>query len=165
MEMLRRLAHDLRDPTAFSPRSRSDRRTLAFVLSMFKTNAVTRRSLATMATTSRCLAFLPRYYHVYTTLMATWARSGPIFRPRRRAVRTPPRCEGGIKALSHLVAIPRSCPGVVKFLRTPWDRREMLKIVPNYFRFSQDGDVMASSRRLCRFYGVPVACYRVLTEF
>ena len=39
MEMLRRLAHDLRDPTAFSPRSRLDRRTLAFVLSMLKTNA------------------------------------------------------------------------------------------------------------------------------
>ena len=67
--------------------------------------------------------------------------------------------------LSHLVAIPRSCPGVVKFLRTLWDRREMLKIVPNYFRFSQDGDITASSRRMCRFYGVPVACYRVPTEF
>ena len=89
MEMLRRLAHDLRDPTAFSPRSRLDRRTLAFVLSMLKINAVTRRSLATMATTARCLAFLPRFYHVYTTLMATLARSGPIFRRRRRAVRTP----------------------------------------------------------------------------
>ena len=95
MEMLRRLAHDLRDPTAFSPRSRLDRRTLAFVLSMLKTNAVTRRSLATMATTARCLAFLPRFYHVYTTLMATLARSRPIFRRRRRAVRTPPRCDGG----------------------------------------------------------------------
>ena len=53
MEMLRRLSHDLRDPTAFSPRSRSDRRTFAFVLNMLKTNAVTRRSLATMATISR----------------------------------------------------------------------------------------------------------------
>ena len=79
MEMLRRLAHDHRDPTAFSPRSRSDRRTLA-----------------TMATTARCLTFLPRLYHVYTTLMATLARSGPIFRRRRRTVRTPPRCDGGI---------------------------------------------------------------------
>ena len=96
MEMLRRLAHDLRDPTAFSPRSRLDRRTLAFVLSMLKTNAVTRRSLATMATTARCLAFLPRFYHVYATLMATLARSVPIFRRRRRAVGTPPRCDGGI---------------------------------------------------------------------
>ena len=28
--------------------------------------------------------------------MATLARSGPIFRRRRRAVRTPPRCDGGI---------------------------------------------------------------------
>ena len=37
------------------------------------------------------------------------------------------------------MAIPRSCPGVVKFLRTPWDRREMLKIVPNYFRFFTRG--------------------------
>ena len=54
------------------------------------------RSLATMATTARCLACLPRFYHVYTTLMATLARSGPIFRRRRRAVRTPPRCDGGI---------------------------------------------------------------------
>ena len=96
MEMLRRLAHDHRDPTAFSPRSRSDRRTLAFALSMLKTNAVTRRSLATVATTARCLAFLPRLYHVSTTLMATLARSGPIFRRRRHAVRTPPRCDGGI---------------------------------------------------------------------
>ena len=96
MEMLWRLAHDHRDPTAFSLRSRSDRRTLAFVLSMLKTNAVTRRSLATMATTARCLAFLPRFYHVYSTLMAILARSGPIFRRRRRAVRTPPRCDGGI---------------------------------------------------------------------
>ena len=77
-----------------------DRRTLAFVLSMLKTNAVTRRSLATMATTARCLAFLPRFYHVYTSLMATLARSGPIFRRRRRAVRTPPRCDGGITGLS-----------------------------------------------------------------
>ena len=99
MEMLRRLAHDLRDPTAFSPRSRLDRRTLAFVLSMLKTNAVTRRSLATMATTARCLAFLPRSYHVYTTLMAILGRSGPIFRRRRRAVGTPPRCDGGIRSL------------------------------------------------------------------
>ena len=91
---------------ATPPRSRSDRRTLAFVLSMLKTNAVTRRSLATMATTARCLAFLPRLYHVYTTfiprlyhvyttLMETLARSGHIFRRRRRAVRTPPRCDGG----------------------------------------------------------------------
>ena len=38
--------------------------------------------------------FLPRLYHVYTTFMATLARSGPIFRRRRRAVRTPPRCDG-----------------------------------------------------------------------
>ena len=28
--------------------------------------------------------------------MAILARSGPIFRRRRRAVRTPPRCDGGI---------------------------------------------------------------------
>ena len=54
------------------------------------------RSLATMATTARCLAFLPRFYHVYATRMATLARSGPIYRRRRRAVRTPPRCDGGI---------------------------------------------------------------------
>ena len=46
MEMLRRLSRDLRDSTTFSPRSRSDRRTLAFVLNMLKTNAVARRSLA-----------------------------------------------------------------------------------------------------------------------
>ena len=49
-----------------------------------------------MATTARCLAFLPRFYHVYPTPMAILARSGPIFRRRRRAVRTPPRCDGGI---------------------------------------------------------------------
>ena len=42
-----------------------------------------------------------RFYHVSTTLMATLARSGPIFRRRRRAVRTPPRCDGGI-TLDHL---------------------------------------------------------------
>ena len=36
------------------------------------------------------------FYHVYTTLMATLARSGPIFRRRRRAVRTPPWCDGDI---------------------------------------------------------------------
>ena len=48
-------------------------------------------------TTARCLAFLPRFYHVYITLMATLARSGPIFRRRRRAVRTPPRCDKGIR--------------------------------------------------------------------
>ena len=33
---------------------------------------------------------------VSTTPMAILARSGPIFRRRRRAVRTPPRCDGGI---------------------------------------------------------------------
>ena len=37
-----------------------------------------------------------RFYHVSTTLMATLARSGPSFRRRRHAVRTPPRCDGGI---------------------------------------------------------------------
>ena len=78
--------------TAFQVRSPN----LGFVLSMLKANPVTRRSLATMATTARYLAFLPRFYHVYATLMATLARSGPIFRRRRRAVRTPPRCDGGI---------------------------------------------------------------------
>ena len=43
---------------------------------MLKTNSVTRRSLATVATTARCLAFSPRLYHAYATL----ARSGSIFR-------------------------------------------------------------------------------------
>jgi hypothetical protein len=72
MEMLRRLSHDLHDHTAFS-RSMSDRRTLAFVLNRLKTSAVTRRSLATMATTARCLPFPPRLYHAYGDLDALWA--------------------------------------------------------------------------------------------
>ena len=82
VEMLRRLAHDLRDPTAFSPRSRSDRRTVAFVLSMLKTNALTRRSLATMATTARCLTFLPRFYHVSTTFLPRLYHVSTTFLPR-----------------------------------------------------------------------------------
>ena len=94
MEMLRRLAHDLRDPTVFSPLSRSDRRTLAFVLSMLKTNAVTRRSLANMATTARCLAYLPRLYHAYGDIGALWAHFSS---PYRSAVRMPPRYDGGFR--------------------------------------------------------------------
>ena len=119
MEMLRRLAHDLRDPTAFSPRSRLDRRTLAFVLSMLKTNAVTRRSLAiigdhgdhsTMSGVST--TFLPRFCHAYGDL----GRSGPIFRRRRRAVRTPPRCDGGISGGTSTNVAVRYASAVVKRL-------------------------------------------------
>ena len=97
--MLRRLSHDLRDPTAFSPRSRSDCTTFAFVfvLNMLKTNAVTRRSLATMATIARCLAFPTRLYHAYGDLDALWAH----FR-RSSAVRTPPRSDGGVTNLKDL---------------------------------------------------------------
>ena len=72
MEMLRRLSYDLHDPTALSLRFRSDRRTSAFVLNMLKTNAVTRRSSATMAITVRCLAFLPRFYYAYGVLVTLW---------------------------------------------------------------------------------------------
>ena len=111
MEMLWRLAHDLRDPTAFSPRSRWDCRTLALFWACSKQTPWLGdhwRSLATMATTARCLAFLPRLYHVYTTLMAILARSGPIFRRRRRAVRTPPRCDGGITELASRPVTPHS---------------------------------------------------------
>ena len=70
-----------------------------------------------------------------------------------------------LKALSHYTAITRSCRGVVKFLRAPWDRRKMQKIFANNFAFSQDGDVTASLRRLWRFYGVPTECYYVPAEF
>ena len=83
-----RLAHDLRDPTAFSPRSRLDRRTLAFVLIIGDHGD--HSTMSGVSTT-----FLPRLYHAYL-LMAILARSGPIFRHRRRAVRTPNRCDGGI---------------------------------------------------------------------
>ena len=47
----------------------------------------------------------------------------------------------------------------MKFLRAPWDRRKMQKIVANNFAFSQGGDVTASRRRLWRFYGVPAIAF------
>ena len=63
------------------------------------------------------------------------------------------------------MAITRSCRGVVKFLRAPWDRRKMQKIVAYYFPFSHHGDVTVSLRRLWRFYGVPTECYCLHAEF
>lgn len=41
------------------------------------------------------------------------------------------------KSICHTldIAIPRSWPGVVRFLRAPCDRRKMLTIVSNYFKF------------------------------
>ena len=68
-------------------------------------------------------------------------------------------------ALSHYTVITRSCRGVVKFLRAPWDRRKMQKIVAKKFTFSQGGYVTASLRRLWHFYGVPTKCYGVPAEF
>ena len=68
-------------------------------------------------------------------------------------------------ALSHYTAITRSWRGDVKFLRAPWDRRNMQKIVAYYSPFSQHGDVTATLRRLWHFYGDSTECYRVPAEF
>ena len=53
----------------------------------------------------------------------------------------------------------------MKFLRAPWGRRKMQKIVAYYFPCSHHGDAAASLRRLWRFYGVPTECYCVPAEF
>ena len=67
--------------------------------------------------------------------------------------------------LSHYTAITRSRRGDVKFLRAPWDRRKMQKIVAYYSPFSHHGDVTATLRRLWRLYGDSTECYRVPAEF
>ena len=67
--------------------------------------------------------------------------------------------------INHYTVITRSWRGDVKFLRTPWDRRKMQKIVAIYFPFSHNGDLTACLGRLWRFYGDSMECYRVPAEF
>ena len=83
MEMLRRLAHDLRVPSAFQVRSPNLGVCFEHVQNKRRDSAIIgdHGDHSTMSGVS-----IPRFL----------ARSGPIFRRRRRAVRTPPRCDGGI---------------------------------------------------------------------
>ena len=74
------------------------------------------------------------------------------------------KTSAGIIPLSHYTAITRSWRGDVNFLRAPWDRRKMQKIVAYYFPFSHHGDVTASLRRLWCFYGDSTKCYLVPAE-